>query len=131
MGDWVLAKEDARCGYGEGHPIPLDAPVYAMVGGKILRCEVHAPEHALEQTEAIERVCVAAEARRAAETASATPPASTPAVPGFASFRSTVAPDRMKRALEKRGIRTNAPRRPQPFAKVADVPDPKAHAFNK
>lgn len=149
-GHWTFAKTLlTRCGAGAlGHPVAPGALVYAMANEKILRCVDHAPAHALDDTTAMERASLEAESHHTSQTAAAdtpTPSSSTalsngrPARPpakslrtgDFASFGQTVAHPRMRQVLEKRGLRTTAVKKPQPFAKVADVPDPKADAFSK
>jgi hypothetical protein len=130
-GRWTASNELTRCGFGEGHDVKPDVPVYVMAG-KLVRCEQHAPAHALADATAIERVCVEVEARRATPVP-ADGPATAPSAPSpeLSSFATTVAPERMQRALARRGIRMPAPKKPQPFATVAGVRDPKSEAFNR
>lgn len=139
-GHWGLATYAKRwCGFDTGHEVPVGAVVY-FLAGKILRCELHAPVHALEDTAGIARASLAAESSSVSEGQAAPPrltrqggrttkPASL-RTGDFASFAQTVAPAQIRQALEKRGVRVTPPNKPQPFASVANVRDPKAHAFN-
>lgn len=128
-GRWTTAHALARCGFGEGHSVPVHEPVYELASGHI-RCLVHAPAHALEDLDAIERACVASEARRTAAAPVPAEPTPTLERVGAIGNRISTVVAELASAGDRRLSRVPAPRAPQPFATVADVPDPKADAFN-
>ena len=131
-GVWAVTTDNLqRCGYDLGHDVGAGELVWAM--GRIVRCRDHAPAHTQLTDQEADALHHAQEAMAAAEAArNPTPPNIRAAVPERRRFehvaRST-APPRGPQGPE-RVTRVTPPVTPKRFAEVADVHDPKAHAFN-
>lgn len=135
---WTAANGVEHCGH-DGHEIPDGFPVW--VRGNIRRCEAHAPEHSFVDWDAVEAARQQHEARRIGDAATAITEArlgrslrggfsrATPATQ--AGLNQALKHFGIKGRRESRNPKLPAPRTPDPFAKVADVPDPKAAAFSK
>lgn len=124
MGYWTAALDGARCGADEGHAMRAGDPLY-VITGKIYRCEIHAPEHAAVDYAAVHAAQDAMVAAHAHQAVSDTTvfKGGAPVLPGFVQ----AAGETVDRGMSQR---LPPPRPPLPFAAVADIPDPKALAFN-
>ncbi len=130
-GEWAVATEQLHCGAGTGHDVPSGDLVWTM--GKIVRCQDHAPAHRQltdQEADAVRHAQEALAAAAAERNAPRNIRACIGTLRGFHHIADTPAPAHTHQAPE-RVARVTPPVRPKPFAAVADVPDPKAHAFNR
>ena len=132
-GAWAVTTDNLqRCGYDLGHDLGVGELMWVM--GKIVRCRDHAPAHTQltdQEADALHHAQEALAAEAAARNTA--PPNIRKAVPyamGFDHATHVEPHAHNSPQATERVTRVTPPVTPRPFAEVADVHDPKAHAFN-